>query len=359
MHSLEIDGVFALDRTSNTGTALETVLDCIFDGVYIVDPARTVLFWNRGAEQITGYTAQEIEGRKCFDGLLNHIDEHGNILCQGKCPILRALNSGQHVRAKIYPMHKSGKRFPVMTHIAPIHDHTGAVVAAIEVFRDISEHEEFRILQEKFRATIKRYVSTQTFEEVMEQVHSGSEGQARIRDLTILYLDVVGFSAYSEENPPEKIADMLNNIFGICEVITRESHGDIDKFIGDAMMATFVDANDAILAAVHILEALAKLNQMRQNNQEEPVHVRIGINSGNVIQGDIGTIERKDRTVIGDTVNTASRIQSLAAPDSIIISESTHLRLNSENQQHFVYDSNVAVKGKRLPVAIYRYTTTT
>lgn len=345
--------LLTLDRSSHTGTALESVLDSIFDGVYIVDKTRTIIFWNQGAEEITGYMAEEVEGRKCFDSILDHIDENGNLLCKGKCPLLQTLTTGKHVREKIYPLHRSGKRFPVMTHVAPIRDSEGNIIAAIEVFRDITEHEEFRILQEKFRKIIKKYVSSRTFEEVMEQVYSNSNGEARIRDLTILYLDVVGFSSFSEMNPPEKIAEMLNNVFGICEVITKECHGDIDKFIGDAVMAVFVDANDAVTAARRILDALARMNQARHEHGEEPVLVRIGINSGNVIQGDIGTIERKDLTVIGDTVNTASRIQSIADPNTIIISEATHSRLRVPGA--FRSEGTVAVKGKQKPVTIYRY----
>lgn len=346
-----VNGLLALDRMSNQNSSLEVVLDCIFDGVYIVDKKRTILFWNKGAEEITGFTAEEVEGRKCFDGILDHIDEHGNLLCKNRCPLTQALQEGIHVREKIYPLHKSGKRFPVMTHVAPIRDEQGNIIAAIEVFRDITEHEEFRILQEKFQRIIKKYVSSKTFEEVMEQVHSGSESRALLRDLTILYLDIVGFTAYSEHNPPYKVADMLNNVFGICEVITKECHGDIDKFIGDAMMAVFVDANDAIVAAERILDALRRLNTMRVHEGEEEVCVRIGINSGDVIQGDIGTLERKDLTVIGDVVNTASRIQSLASPGTIVISEATYSRL--KDPQHFVCRGEVTIKGRMRPVIIF------
>jgi class 3 adenylate cyclase len=72
-------------------------------------------------------------------------------------------------------------------------------------------------------------------EEVMDHVRGGAEGKARVRELSVLYLDVVGFTAFSERNSPEVVATMLNELFGVCEVITRECHGDIDKFIGDVV----------------------------------------------------------------------------------------------------------------------------
>ncbi len=347
------DDMLTAETLRRRDTTLSYVLDCLFDGVYIVDTRRQILYWNKGAEEITGYSAEEVVGTRCYASVLNHMNEEGVLMCKSHCPLVQTIQSGQHVSEKVYPLHKSGKRFPVMTHAAPIRDESGAIIAAIEVFRDITEQEELRLLQEKFQKLIRKYVSTQTFEEVMQQVQSNKEGQARIRDLTILYLDIVGFTTYSEHRPPEKIAQMLNHVFSICEVISRECHGDIDKFIGDAVMATFIDANDAIRASERILEALESLNIIRREEEEEEIKIRIGINSGNVIQGDIGTLERRDLTVIGDAVNTAARIQTIAHPNSIAISEATYLRL--KDQSVFRFDQTVSVKGKKNPLSIFQY----
>ncbi len=347
-----IDAFFNEDKTAN----LRLILDSIFDGVYIVDRKRKIIFWNSGAEEITGYSSDEVSGRRCSDNILNHIDENGNILCKGKCPLLRTLKTGKHVRMKVYPLHKSGNRFPVMTHIAPIVDKDGNTIAAVEVFRDISKEEDFRILQEKFNNLIKKYVSSATFETVMGQIQSGDSSGGRIRDLTVLYLDIAGFTSFSENNSPEEVVEMLNEVFGICHVITTEHQGDIDKFIGDAVMAIFIDPNDAVLAAEKILfEALPKINEMRIQDNKSPVNIRIGINSGNVIEGEIGTIDRKDLTVIGDVVNTASRIETACVVNSISISEATYSRLNPQNSKIFKFGEKVAVKGKKEPVSIFNY----
>ena len=335
---------------------LKLILNSMFDGVYIVDRERKIAFWNSGAEEITGYSSDEVFGRRCSDNILNHIDEDGNLLCKGKCPLVRTLKTGEHIRLKMYPLHKSGKRFPVMTHIAPITNKDGTIVAAVEVFRDISKEEDFRIIQEKFNNLIKKYVSSATFETVMEQIHSGDSSAGSIRDLTVLYLDIAGFTSFSEKNSPEEVVDMLNEVFGICGVITRECQGDIDKFIGDSVMAIFIDPNDAVLAAEKILfDALPKMNEMRIQDNKAPVNIRIGINSGNVIEGEIGTIDRKDLTVIGDVVNTASRIEAACALNSISISEMTYSRLNPENSKLFKFDKKVPVKGKKDPVSILKY----
>jgi PAS domain S-box-containing protein len=340
------------DEFNVADSVLVTVLNSIFDGVYVVDRDRRIIFWNKGAEEITGYRSEEVMGSRCSDDILNHIDENGILLCRSACPLVETLRTGKEIRAKVYPFHKDGRRFPVQTHIAPIRNDNGEIVAAIEVFRDISREEEFRILQEKFKELVRKYLSTATFEEVMDQLQ-GSRGKARTKDLTVLYLDVVGFTSFSERHSPEETAKMLNDLFGICEVITKECHGDIDKFIGDAVMAVFIDANDAVLAAIKVLEALSEFNKVRVKEDHEKIQIRIGVNSGLVIQGEIGTPDRKDVTVVGDVVNTASRIESVTDAMDLCISEASYSRL--KDPKWFQLLKEVQVKNRRRPVSIYRY----
>ena len=108
-------------------SVLVTVLNSIFDGIYVVDRDRKIIFWNRGAEEITGYSAEEVMGKRCSDDILNHIDENGVLLCRNSCPLVETLNTGQDIRAKVYPFHKNGRRFPVQTHIGPIRNDKGEI----------------------------------------------------------------------------------------------------------------------------------------------------------------------------------------------------------------------------------------
>ena len=331
------------------------LLDTIFDGVYIVDRDRRILFWNKAAEKLTGFSKEEVTGRFCRDDLLNHIDENGNLLCKGKCPILKVLKSGESRSEKVYPLHKIGRRFPVQTNISAIKNKDGDVIAVIEVFRDISIEEDHRILQEKFQNLIKKYVSSATIEEVESLISNNITHNVKHRDLSILYLDVVGFTTFTERNSSEEAVHMLNDLFGVCDVITRETLGDIDKFVGDALMATFVDADDAVRAADKILNfALPELNRQREESGKEKIHIRIGINSGIVLQGNIGTKDRSDLTVIGDVVNTASRIEHAAEPDHLFISESTFSRLDKEMFSKFEPAGTIKLKGKSETIKVYR-----
>ncbi len=339
-----------LDAFRDPNSQVVAAMDVLYDGVYVTDLERRIVYWNKGAEQITGYASRDVVGRRCAEDILNHIDESGALLCQGNCPILECFGGAAMCERKVYPKTRAGPRIPVVTHVAPLRDAAGGVVGAIEIFRDFSKEEDYRLLQEKFNALVTRYVSTATLDAIQSQLN-GPAGDSTIRDMTVLYLDVVGFTSFTETHSSGDAVKMLNDVFGICEVLTRRFHGDIDKFIGDAVMATFVDANDATDAARYILDALAMLNQSRRAHGHTDVRVRIGINSGVVIQGNIGTVDRKDMTVIGDVVNTAARIQTIAEPDSICISESTLARLR--NQSDFACSGEVSVKGKAAKINVF------
>lgn len=344
-----------LGALKDPNSTLVKLLDTLYDGVYVVDRQRKILFWNKAAEKITGHKAEEVMGFSCKDNILNHIDENGMLLCLNHCPLLKAMEEDVEIAAKVYPTHKEGHRFPVETHISNIRDAEGNIVAGIEVFRDISHQEEYRIMQEKFKNLIRKYVSTTTFGEVLDMAEGNvDQGKPRLVDLSVMYLDVVGFTGFSERNGSEITMKMLNELFGICDVITRESLGDIDKFIGDAVMATFNDAKDAVKAARKILEeALPKMNADRVKRGLETVNIRIGINSGIVIQGEIGTVDRRDLTVIGDAVNVAARVEKASHPNRLMISEATLARLDPFLSFDFEYEKEIQLRGKQEYIKLY------
>ncbi len=112
------------------------LLENLSDGVYFVDRLRHILYWNRAAERITGFAAEEVLGRRCKDAILNHCDDSGTVLCGDKCPLLATIRDGQRREAHVYLHHKDGHRKPVRVFAAAIHDADGEVTGAVETFRD-------------------------------------------------------------------------------------------------------------------------------------------------------------------------------------------------------------------------------
>jgi diguanylate cyclase (GGDEF)-like protein/PAS domain S-box-containing protein len=113
-----------------------TILDHIPSGVYFVDQERTITFWNRGAALLSGYSAEEVVGKKCSE-FLNHIDEDGKVLCGDGCPLLATLSDGEPRQAEVYMLHKMGQRVPVLVQAMPMNE-SDLSVGAVEIFHDIS-----------------------------------------------------------------------------------------------------------------------------------------------------------------------------------------------------------------------------
>ncbi len=114
----------------------ESLLENLIDGVYFVDRDRRIMYWNRGAERIAGFTRDEVLGRRCADGILEHCDESGRILCGERCPLLATINDGRLREVHVYLQHKDGHRKPVCICASPIRDASGAIVGAVESFNE-------------------------------------------------------------------------------------------------------------------------------------------------------------------------------------------------------------------------------
>ncbi|MBN1630361.1 MAG: GGDEF domain-containing protein [Thermoleophilia bacterium] len=116
----------------------QTILDSITDGVYVCDRQRRITYWNAGAERITGYSAQQVTGTSCSDGILMHVDDQGTELCRHGCPVSATLADGQAREVRVYVHHREGHRVPVLVRTHPVRSTTGEVESVIETFTDNS-----------------------------------------------------------------------------------------------------------------------------------------------------------------------------------------------------------------------------
>ncbi|OGQ90796.1 MAG: diguanylate cyclase [Deltaproteobacteria bacterium RIFOXYA12_FULL_58_15] len=114
------------------------LVEQLSDGVYLMDRNRRIAFWNRAAEEITGFTREEVVGRHCANNILMHVDEQGRCLCRGQCPAATTMKEGIRHESEIFLHHKDGHRIPVWVKTSPIFDADGRVIGATEVFGDLS-----------------------------------------------------------------------------------------------------------------------------------------------------------------------------------------------------------------------------
>ncbi len=175
---------------------------------------------------------------------------------------------------------------------------------------------------------------------------------------TLLFSDVVGFTRMSEKLDPEAVIHLMNSYFDRMIPCIESSGGAIDKFMGDAIMAfwgiPFNDGNCALHgteAALHMQNALAGFNALQRAENQPTVDMGIGLNTGGVVAGNIGAIDRLEYTVLGDTVNTAQRIESRACYNQVLVSEST-LAVYSDRVTALSLPA-VKMKNKAEPVNTY------
>ncbi|GBF51568.1 adenylate cyclase 1 [Leptospira ryugenii] len=181
------------------------------------------------------------------------------------------------------------------------------------------------------------------------------------RYVTVLFSDIRGFTSLSESMQSEEIVEFLNEYLTIMVHVIFKNGGTLDKFIGDGIMAYFgapIDQEDHALRAVRtardMLRAVEELNIVRRARNEAELQIGIGLNSGEVVLGDIGSDQRKEHTIIGDTVNLASRVESLTKElqKNLLVTESV-VSLTSEEFDWKPAESKVNVRGKKEPVQTY------
>ena len=131
-------GVSAFGAALSDPESVLEVLDALSEAVYLVDRGRTIRFWNKACERITGFAASEVVGRNCYAGILQHIDDEGMPLCFRTCPLAHTMADGEPRRARVWLHHKRGHRLAVCIAVNPIRDRDGTVIGAIETFTDDS-----------------------------------------------------------------------------------------------------------------------------------------------------------------------------------------------------------------------------
>jgi len=204
-----------------------------------------------------------------------------------------------------------------------------------------------------------RYVSSSVAKKIMENLEEVELGGKHV-NASVLFADIVGFTGISENLPPQEITSILNEFFSYISKISEFHGGHIDKFMGDCAMVVFGVPEDdpdhsfnAIACAIMIQKLVIKLNAIRLKNSQLPIHFRIGVNTGDMVAGNLGSNDRMDYTVIGDPVNLASRLSSIAQSDQIVILDELYHTDNIKDRILANPHKTIAIRGIQRPVSTY------
>jgi len=223
--------------------------------------------------------------------------------------------------------------------------------------RDISQSYIRTKEEEELRVRLSRYVG----EHLVEKLISSKKGvllENERRDVTILFADIRSFTTITERMAAEEVVSMLNQFFGTMVDIIFKNNGILDKFVGDELMAVFglipsenSAPHNAIQVAIEMQDATEDLMKVRTEQDKETFEVGIGINTGSAIVGNVGSDNRMDYTVIGDSVNVAARLEQIAKGGEILIGEETYRQ--TQNRFHIQKKGELRVKNKTEPVICY------
>ncbi|MEW6667838.1 MAG: adenylate/guanylate cyclase domain-containing protein [Thermodesulfobacteriota bacterium] len=208
------------------------------------------------------------------------------------------------------------------------------------------------------RSRLERFHSPEVIDLILGGEESEEENLLAPREkfVTVIFTDIVSFTPLSERLAPTEVSVLLNHYFRGMTDIIFDYNGTLDKYIGDCIMAVFGapierenDAERAILAALEMRKALAEMREGVPPDQR--LNITTGINTGKVVAGNLGSPKRMDYTVIGDTVNTAARLQSICEPNQILIGEATYEAVKGKFKIHEI--GQKSVKGKRKALTVF------
>ncbi len=292
--------------------------------------------------------------RKVIDEAVNNINRFikyltylGLLIAGGGAFILSAV-----IVKPIHTLVKSARAIGEgnLDHRIEVHrrDELGVLMTAFNEMADGLKQKHF--IQESFG----RYVAPEVVDMILKQQETWFKGKKIT--VTVLFSDIRGFTSFSEKKDPEAIINLLNEYFTLMTSIILKHKGYIDKFVGDEIMVVFGSpvyfedhALRASRVACEMLEKLKKFNSSR--DESERLEIGIGLNTGEVVAGNLGSIQKMEYAIIGDNVNIASRLCSAAKKGEVIISNSTYDCVKEQFATRVLQP--ITVKGKSEPLHIY------
>ncbi len=255
------------------------ILDHLSDGVYFTDRQRRITYWNKAAERLTGYSADEVVGRRCRDGLLNHCDAAGNELCGKACPLLGTIRDGQLRDAHVFLRHKDGHRRPVWVRATPLRDAEAHIVGAIEVFNDDSALVDSRrrvadlqrsSLTDALTGTGNRRLAEMTLAAWLVQYRDFD------RSFGVLFADIDHFKVVNDTHGHHVGDEALRVVARTLQHGSR--HGDeVVRWGGEEFVILAADADAPTLAAMaERLRALVEQSRLFFDRRAVPLRISIG-----------------------------------------------------------------------------------
>ena len=339
---------------------MEAILESANDAIISIDDRGRVVLWNRGAAEMFGYTSDDMIGEPVAAVIPArfrepHAEGIERVTAGGERHVI-----GQTV--ELAGLHRDGREFPIELSLGTwvaddrryysgiIRDITERKVAedAVQVANKALNEKNDQL--EALSGKLAKYLSRQVYDSIFEgktDVHV----QSYRKELTVFFSDIAGFTDLTDRLEAEVVSDVLNRYLSEMAAIADGCGGTIDKFIGDGIMIFFgdpqtrgrqQDAIECVGMALRMKQRTAELNdEWVDLVGPDPLHVRIGVNTGFCTVGNFGSEDRLDYTIVGGAVNAASRLEATAEADQIQISHATYSLIKDHFYCRPIGDINV------------------
>jgi PAS domain S-box-containing protein len=361
--SIDLDPVAVIEAAAESILITTTDLDA---------PGPTIVYVNPAFEKMTGWSRAEVLGQS------PRILQGPNTDLRIFADLREKLNGSQIWEGRTVNYRKDGSEFWMEWSIVPLKNERGEDYQYVAIQRDVSarieaeqrlkEAQAAERVAERARANLARYFSPKLVETLAAK--DQPLGAVRRQNLAVLFADVVGFTSLSETLEPELLMELLRDIHGWMEKAIFQCDGSIEGYIGDAVLAIFgfpeageKDASNALSCACELLTASQIWNQARAEKGSSPINIGIGLHYGPVVLGDVGTEEYVEFTVIGDTVNTASRLQQATRTlqCDLVVGQELVNAVKDENQREDMTNvlerlqphGDLAIRGRKQAVGIW------
>jgi PAS domain S-box-containing protein len=337
----------SLRKTLEEVTELKNLMDNVFasitSGVITADIEDQITLANRAAETIIGKTTADIVGRR--------LDEVFPAIADDILPRVATVRISDKAITDMELNHRHPQRGNLnwRLNLSPLKDGSQVTQGVTIVLDDLTERKRLEGQRKLFERMVSPAVIHQLDPDSLSLV-------GRRTDITVLFADIRGFTSFSEQHSPEKLVSILNRYLAAAAEAVLDQEGTVDKFLGDAVMAWF---NAPIPQADHTLRAVRAAVTLRDSvlrlHAELPPEAKlsfgVGIHYGDAVLGLIGTEKRLEYTAIGDSVNTAKRLQENAWHNQIVISQTAYERVR--DYLRVLPMDPLQVKGKRDPIPVY------
>ena len=264
---------------SQTDDFHRALVENLADGLYFVEPDRTIKYWNPGAQRIAGFSSTEMIGRRCFDNLLAHVDADGTSLCHTTCPLAASMLDGQPREATIWLRHKEGFRKPVHVRTTPVRDASGGIVGGVETFSDASA----AVMTAENLDRARREALTDDLTGLPNRRMFDSALSGRLENMHrygwrfgLLIVDIDHFKAFNDEHGHSAgdavLAGVSKTVLGAVRA------GDVVARWGGEEFAVLVEASDVagLRDAAERIRVLVARSEVRHEGLPLPVTVSVG-----------------------------------------------------------------------------------